>query len=236
MEARRGHPKMLELANGLDLSAGALRTRADAHKMVAFLQMLDNAAYWLSFDLHPFEPALLAAPSPLRELGVAVALRFGEGMDGRLTATDLRTAQSFLLRRIAPDLRPGVTEALARLRAMTEVRDRQADLIADGFEPYRPEPALSVHALRVMGAATILVDGQRATDPTATLPLGVPVALSATDDKGRSLDPPEIESDTDAPLLVRPHADGREVVFMVPGRYRLRVRERAAGDKKVVVS
>ncbi len=234
MEARRGHPKMLELTNGLDLSAGALRARADAHKMGVFLQMLDNAEYWLSFDLHSFEPALATAPSPLRELGVAVALKFGEGLDGRLTTVDLKSAQSYLPRRIAPDLRPGVLDALVRLQTMVDVRDRRDDLIADGFSPYRPEPALSVHALRVMGAATILIDGQRDPAPTVKLPVGVPVSLSAVDDKNRPLGPPEIESDTHAPLLIRPHADAREVVFMVPGGYRLRVRGRAAGDKKVI--
>lgn len=260
---RRAHPEFPELAGGLRLSAEALRRRDDAKKMDTFVQMLANAEYWLSFELHAFEPVLVTAPSPLRELGVAVALKFGEHMDGRLAASDVDSARQFLLRRIAPDLRPGVTQALDRLRAMVEIRDRQTALANEGFVIYQPEPALSVHALRVMGRATIVVDGNPDADKVLELKVGEPVRLAATDEKGRPLDPPEIETDTGAPLLVRtgdkatglderterdvtahrsdrsPSTDrapvARDVVFMVPGAYRLRVRGRASGDKKVIV-
>ena len=226
---------MPELASGLRLSVEALRARPDAHKMETFLQMLDNAEYWLSFDLHAFEPVLTCAPSPLRELGVAVALKFSENLDGRLAMDDLDAADGYLQRRIAPDLRPGVTEALRRLRAIVDLRDRQAQLADDGFEVYEPEPALSVHALRAAGRATIVVDGSAEAPATLELVVGVPVRLASTDEKGRPLAPPEIETDTGAPLLVRSIDDARDVMFMVPGTYRLRVRGRASGDKKAIV-
>ena len=232
---RRAHPELVELAGGVRLSAEAIRSRSDGHRMETFVQMLENAEYWLSFDLHAFEPVLTTAPSPLRELGVAVALKFNDRPDGLLGTEDVNAAQQFLLRRIAPDLRPGVTEALQRLSAIVELRDRKEALFEDGYLEYAPEPALSVHALRAMGRATILVDGAEDDAKVLALNVGQPVHLSAIDEKQRPLDPPEIETDTGAPLWIRPRDDGRDVLFLVPGAYRLRVRGRASGDKKVMV-
>ncbi|MEO1336933.1 MAG: hypothetical protein AAFV29_14900, partial [Myxococcota bacterium] len=175
------------------------------------------------------------APSPLRELGVAVALKFGEGIDGRLTAKDIASAKNYLPRRIAPDLRPGVVEALNRLDAIVQLRDRETQLAAEGFEVYRPEPALSVHSLRAMGHAIIRIDDDAERPQTVDLELGRIIRLSAHNEKGRALPPPEIETDTGAPLWVRTANGTRDVIFLVPGIYRLRVRDRASGDKKLIV-
>lgn len=232
---RRAHPEQPELAGGLSLSVETLRRRDDAEKMETFIQMLANAEYWLSFDMHTFEPILSSAPSPLRELGVAAALKFSEQVDGRLSIADLETTERFVLRRIAPDLRPGVTEALTRLKAIVETRDQQDALVADGYEVYDHEPALSVHALRAMGRAAIIVDGDADRPNAIEAEVGQPVRLSSVDEKGRPLDPPEIETDTGAPLLVRAIDGARDVIFMVPGAYRIRVPGRASGDKKVKV-
>ena len=232
---RRGHVELPELAGGLSLSVESLRRRDDADKMETFIQMLANAEYWLSFDLHSFEPILASAPSPLRELGVAAALRFSERVDGRLSVADLDAAEQFVLRRIAPDLRAGVTEGLNRLKAVVDTRDQQESLAAEGYVAYDHEPALSVHALRAMGRAHIIVDGDRDRPNTIEAQVGHPVRLSSIDDKDRPLDPPEIETDTGAPLLVRSIDGARDVIFMVPGRYRIRVPGRASGDKKVMV-
>ncbi len=232
---RRSHPELPELAGGLQLSAERLRRRPDASKMEAFVQMLENAEYWLSFDLHAFEPVLTTAPSPLRELGVGVALKFSDRIDGQLDRSDVAFAEKFLIRRIAPDLRPGVTEALDLLGRTVQTRDRQESLCAEGFAIYAPEAALSVHALRARGRATIIVDGEVELPKLVEVTIGRPTRLSSVDDKGRVLDPPEVETDTGAPVLVRPQNGARDVIFMVPGNYRLRVPSRASGDLRVLV-
>ena len=232
---RRAHPELPELAGGLRLSVESLRQRQDASKLEGFIQMLANAEYWLSFELHDFEPVLATAPSPLRELGVAIALKFSDEVDGGLRSDDVMRAQQFLIRRVAPDMRPGLSEALDRLQAVVQTRDRQPTWSNEGFTPYKPEPALSVHALRARGQATIIVDGDSEAPDRLEFAIGQMVRLSSVDEKGRGLSPPEIETDTGAPLLVRKADGARDVVFTVPGRYRLRVPGRASGDKKALV-
>src|SRR5258708_2034603 len=101
---RLPHPLMLQLVGGVELSLAILNRREDASEITAFAQMLANAEYWLSFDMAAFEPLLSKSPSPLRELGVAIALRFGEGFDGGLSLEDLARAKEALSPKLTQDL------------------------------------------------------------------------------------------------------------------------------------
>src|SRR5205814_9321811 len=106
--ARPSHPIMRETVGGLELSVASLARREDANKIKPFAQMLANAEYWLSFDMASFEPLLAKSPSPLRELGVAVALKFGEGMDGGLSLADVERAREAIATKLTGDLKSGI--------------------------------------------------------------------------------------------------------------------------------
>src|SRR5690348_4666860 len=99
--------------------------------------MIANAEYWLSFDLAAFEPLLAKCPSPLREFGVAVALRFGDGVDGMLDANDLARAKETVLEGELTDaLRAGLTSAFETLDRAVKTRDRLSEIEAAGFRRY----------------------------------------------------------------------------------------------------
>ncbi len=49
----------------------------------------------------------------LIELGVAIALRFGEGLDGGLSLEDLTRARDQLAAKLAEDLKKGLQRAAA---------------------------------------------------------------------------------------------------------------------------
>ena len=68
------------------------------------------------------------------------------------------------------------------------------------------------------------------------LEVGRPVLLTSSDERGRPLVAPDIESRLGAPLLTKDEAEGqrRTAIFLVPGEYLLRVPGRAAGDRKIV--
>ncbi len=232
---KRRHPEARELLGGADLSTKALIDRQAAGPLV---EMLSNAEYWLSFELSSFEPLLVRAPSPLRELGVGIALRFGEGIDGQLNLGDLALARDFLKTAAPPELEAGLASGLASLERAVSTREKLAEFETQGFVRYAPGQALSVHGLRAGGSAEIAVDGVPLGKETQ-LALGVPVVISATDEKKRSLAPPEIESELMAPIWAKPlpdKADSRTVLFLVPGRYRLRVPGRAEGGRSVLVA
>ncbi len=223
---KRPHPTAPELVGGLDLSSRALRG-GEARRVA---ELLDTADYWLSFELASFEAILARAPSPLRELGVGIVLRYGEGLDGRLAADDLERARADLVVGLSAELAAGVSAGVDTLGRAVAARARIAELEAEGYVRYAPTSGLSIHGLRAGGTAHILVD-ERKAERDVGLALGQPQALKATDDRGRVLAPPEIESETGAPIWARPlpekGGDSRTVVVVVPGRYRVRVPGRA---------
>jgi hypothetical protein len=231
---RTQHPSIPDLVGGIELSASAIERRDDATALTDFARMLANAEYWLSFDMASFEPLLEKSPSPLRELGVAVLLRFSEQMIGELTIEDLEEAKKVVVPRLTVDLQPGVEHGLETLVRAVKTRDALEKLKADGFVEYSGGKGTSVHALRAAGSSQITIDGQSPKEKRPTVELGKPVRLAATDERGRTLDPPEIESRISAPVLVRDANGERTAVFFVPGEYHLRVPTKATGDRKII--
>ena len=65
--ARSDKSAALELLGGVDLSVTRLRTEAQSDPTLSpLVEMMDNAEYWLSFDMGDyFEPLLTGCPSPL---------------------------------------------------------------------------------------------------------------------------------------------------------------------------
>lgn len=230
VESRRPHPIMQELVGGLDLSSSG--PASDTLK-----KMLSNAEYWLSFDVANFETLLAKSPSPLRELGVAIALRFSERVNGELTSEDIGRARDELLEELTQEVRSGIAEGLGVLERAVGVRDRIPELHANGYVSYEPTSGLSVHELRAMGKSVITIEGAN-QDEKVSVEIGEPLVLSATDDRGRPLPPPEIDSRIGAPMLVKDDAEAnrRSVVFLVPGEYVLRVPGRASGARKVLAT
>jgi hypothetical protein len=233
---RPAHPVMRELVAGVDLSTAALSKRTDAAQHSTFAQMLSNAEYWLSFDLAAFEPLLMKSPSPLRELGVAIALRFSEGIDGGLTLGDLGRARELLDPNLADDLKRGVTAGLEALERVVKARESIPALEEAGFKRYAATPSLSVHALRAMGKSNIAIAGHADDEKRVEVRIGEQIQLTATDERGRPLQAPEIESHLEAPLYARDESEPnkRTIFLLVPGEYFVRVPGRATGDRKLV--
>ncbi|MFO0726855.1 MAG: hypothetical protein U1E65_23925 [Myxococcota bacterium] len=232
---KRRHPEAKELLAGADLSSKALLERAATGPLY---ELIANAEYWLSFELSTFEALLMRAPSPLRELGVGIALRFGEGIDGQLHPADLAAARAFFSAEAPAELGAALEMGLGSLERAVAVRERLAEFEAEGFQRYAATQALSVHGLRAGGSAEIEINGAPLKKDTI-IALGAPVELRAIDEKKRHLAPPEIESELSAPLWAKPVPDKGEtrvVLFVVPGRYRLRVPGRADATKTVLVT
>jgi hypothetical protein len=253
------HPEAPELVGGEALRASQLKARPDASQIASFIELIANAEYWLSFELSSFEPLLARSPSPFRELGVGIALRFGEGVDGSVLARDVAAAKEALVPSLPEPLRSGVSTGLETLERAIAARDGIAALERQGFEPYAPSTALSVHALMAMGKARIEVQGAEslaapeaesapATEagrrrsagfaPAASglqARIGTVLELRAEDDKKKPLEPPEIETELGAPVFAKRSGDTRSAVFVVPGKYRLRVPGRAEGSRWLLV-
>lgn len=228
---KRPHPAVPELVGGVELTSRAVRALGAS----PLAELLTNAEYWLSFELATFEPILARAPTPLRELGVGVVLRYGEGLDGRLTLDDLARARAELPERLPPELARAVELGLATLERAVAARSRIPELEARGYARYTPSTSLSIHGLRAGGTAHVLIDEQR-SERDATLDLGQPHGLQATDERGRALGAPELESELGAPVwaLAPDKREVRSVVVIVPGRYRLRVPGRAEAARTVL--
>lgn len=229
---RTAHPVLPDLVGGIELSPRKLEEREGG--AVDLARMLANAEYWLSFEMASFETLLARAPSPLRELGVAISLRFSEQMLGELTLEDLQQARSAILPGLSEDIRPGVEHGVDTLERAVRTRDTIDTLVAEGFTEYSGGKGTSVHALRAMGKGNISVVGYPEKEKRLAVELGAPVVVSATDERGRPLDPPDVESRTSAPVLIRDDEGDRTVVFYVPGEYLLRVPGKASGDRKIV--
>ena len=228
-------PQMLELLGGQGLSPAELRKRPDAESLEPFIELLANAEYWLSFELVTFEPALALCPSPLRELAVGIALRFGHAIDGALEGRDLESFAANMLDTLPADLRAAVDTGLTTLRRVVGARVERAAHLAAGFKPYEPDAVLSVHALRASGSGTILIDGLPPRSGGAIeVAVGAPIALRATDERGRPLEAPAIERRDPAPILAKDDDGTRTAIFLVPGKYRVRVPGKAQGALTIV--
>lgn len=221
-----------ELVGGLELAVESLRATPATAPLAA---LLDNARYWLSFDLARFEPSLAGMPAPLRELAVGIVLRFGETLDGRLTLGDLERFRGELVAALPAELGPGLGAAADTLARTVTARDATEARLAEGFAAYAPATALSVHALRASGRSTIDLDGDRGGRGETTVEVGRVLRLSATDERGRPLEPPEVEGPGLVLVREAPGVPGaRDVILNVPGRYRLRVPGRAEGNRRVL--
>jgi hypothetical protein len=167
---------------------------------------------------------------------VAIALRFGEGMDGGLSLEDLDRARQALSPKLTDDLRIGVEEGLRTLERAVKAREAIPELEAKGFKRYQVTQALSVHALRAMGKSSIRISGHPNDLRKVEVRFGEEITLSSYDEKGRLLSPPEIESHVEAPLYVRDgdQPNQRTIFLLVPGEYFVRVPGRATGDRKLI--
>ncbi len=225
-------PHLPELLLGADLSAGSLRSRPDAEQLGPLIALAENADYWLSFQAGAFRPPLASCPSPLRQLAVGIALRYGHAIDGGLEPADLDIFAETIGGGLPEDLATAVKSGIDTLRRMIAAYAQQAAWLEDGWEVYAPESSLSVHELRASGTGTILIDGgpPRGAGAIDTA-LGAPVVLSATDERGRPLTPPAIERPDHWPVLSRTdEAKGeRTAILFVPGKYRVRVPGKAHG-------
>lgn len=233
---RPSHPVMKDLAGNVELSVVALSKRTDIAQVQQIKEMLANAEYWLSFDMASFEPLLARTPSPLRELGVAIALRFGDGIDGALQIGDIARGKDMLLPKVPEDMKSGIERAMGTLEHAVAAREKLAVLEEAGFRRYTAGQSLSVHALRAMGKSQINIAGYPDDEKRVEVKLGEEIVLSAVDEKGRPLPVPEIESNLDAPLLSKDDAPNnrRTIVLYVPGEYLVRVPGRATGDRKLI--
>lgn len=233
---RPAHPVLRELIGNVEVGPVALGKRADAATLGNLMQMLANADYWLSFDMASFEPLLARTPSPLRELGVAIVLRYGDGVDGLLNQSDLARGRDAMLAMLPADMKPGLERGIETLMHAVEARDRLPVLEEAGFRRYTASQSLSVHALRAMGRSNIAISGAPDDQKRVEIQLGTEVVLSATDEKGRPLPVPEVESHLEAPLYSKDDVPGnkRTIYLYVPGEYHVRVPGRAAGDRRIV--
>ncbi|MBK8013382.1 MAG: hypothetical protein IPK13_18765 [Deltaproteobacteria bacterium] len=236
-DARVPHPVVPRLLSGLDLTSANLATLQGPPSLDRLRRIIANAEYWLSFDASSLDPLLQSCPTPLRELGVAIALRFGEHFGGRLTQDDLRTARTELLDALPPAIRNPVLAGVEILERSLHAREERPALEARGFKPYVATRNLSVHALRAGGKAIISIDGIDDNAIGVELPLGQEIRLAARGERGQALVAPEVESAiANAGVLVfdPPGESCRRIVFTVPGQYRLRVPGRATGDRKIL--
>ena len=219
----------------VDLSLKTLASRPDLSRLTSLLKMMENADYWLSFELARFESFLMLSPSPIRELGVGLALRFAEQIEGQLSREDLRTARSEVLADDLPgDIAEGVSTVIDILERAVTVRDQAAELESEGFVQSEARPVLSPGILQAMGRATVHVEGQPDNVSPIYVPLGSELIVSATDEKGRPIEPPVIENAMGPPVWMRTEDRRRWIVIAVPGMYALRSPFKAEGARKVI--
>jgi hypothetical protein len=232
------HPSMPELVRGLDLSPGGLELYQKTPGMGLLGQMMANATYWLSFHVERFETWLVACPSPLRELGIAALLRFGERVDGSLDDDALSRMETELIPRLEGEVQDGVQVGIRHLRRILETQAEMPQWIAEGYRESRAARALSVESLRQPATARIVVSrGQTVLEDPLKAQVGEALILEAFDERSRPVRHPEVEHIADAPVLIQdPSEDQRRVRFLVPGTYALRVPGRSLGERKITVA
>ncbi len=233
---RRHHPVLAELVGSIDLKPSVLSARPDVAEIGEFIKMLVNAEYWIGFDLASFEPMLTRCPSPLRELGVGILLKYCEQVDGTLGTEDLQRATEHLQDYLPEDLWAGVQAGISSLTRAVQARDQSEALLQEGFETSQQEAGFGAHALRAMGSAHITIQGIDDKERRPQLQVGVPIVLSATDERERDLAPPEIASKLAAEVLTKDNRHQRTVIFLIPGEYQVRVSTKASGARKLLLT
>lgn len=235
---RTKHQTLPELVNGLDLSRSALLKIEDQSNVATLVEILTNAEYWLSYEPESFDHELMLCPSPLRELGIGIALRFGHSLNGDLTEQDIEQCRQLLSPELSNEMADGVERALQTLKRVVEIRQVSDTYRDQGYQLYEESKTLSVHALRASGRATIKLDGRMVSSSNTPIMIGQAVKIAALDEKGRPLSLPEIFNSNKAPIYYRdsPEQDYRECIFAVPGMYRVSVPTRPEGGHKLLVS
>lgn len=212
----------------------ALAARPEA-SVRSLRRWLDNARYWRAFGVADFEPLLIHAPSSLADLGVGVLLRFGEAAGRQLEPRDLEAARSEI-EALPNELRGPIDTALALLHRAVEAREALPARESEGFRLVREGTGISAFALRAAGSARIHVEGHPDVR-RLEVPLGAPLRVSATDERGRGLPPPSVASDRGAPVWIREDGDGgRSIWLVVPGAYVLQVAGRVGGTRTLVAT
>lgn len=199
----------------------------------ALALLLRNARYWLIFEVASFEPLLRHTPAPLLELGVGLLLRYGEDPAGRLELRDIEAAR-LELAELPPDLAAPLERALGLLARGVITRDALPSREREGFRAVRGSAGVSAFALRAAGSAAIEVAGHP-RQGRLEVELGEPLLISATDERGRPLPPPEVSSKLGAPVWLDDlDARSRRVLLAVPGTYTLQVPGRAGGSRTLL--
>ncbi|MEO1233259.1 MAG: hypothetical protein AAFZ18_30615 [Myxococcota bacterium] len=216
----------------LAIDAETLKTRPESAAR-ELSRLLDNARYWLAFDLAEFEPLLAFAPSPLREIGVGLLLAYGEDVGGRLAFEDLEHAQTGL--RLPPDLAPAWQAALSALRRALEAREQLPHRLAEGYREVRASGGVSAFALRAAGTGAVEVEGHRAGSDV-NVAVGQPFTVRASDAKGRPLPLPVPRSELGAPAWALDMGPERRVLLTIPGPYALEVPGPVLATRQLVAS
>lgn len=196
---------------------------------------LANVRYWLSYEQASLQPLLLQTPSPLMEIGTAVALQFSEDVSGALTEDALEAARQTWL----PDLSDAAAEPVGRVLDIwtrcLEAREQRPRYNQAGFRSVPATSGISLKDLEAIGHADIRVDLE-GDGPRLRAALGTMLAARARDTKGRPLPNIEVEHPMGAEILLRKNGEtgDTEMVFWIPGPYRIRVPSRATGDRTVV--
>ena len=234
---RRTNVTLPELLGGLTLTRQSLEQRNEEGAVSNLLELISNAEYWLSYETDNFDPNLMYCPSPLRELGVGITLRFGHSLEGLLTLEDIESCREELMSTLPTDLHEGFQSGLDTLTRVVTVRSQIPTFVDKGYRRYEESKKLSIHALRASGRATIKLNGKHVTSQQSTFLLGEPIQISAVDASNRSIDLPEISNRSGSPIFSKDAFDGewRECIFTVPGLYRVSVPSRAEGGHKLLI-
>jgi len=235
---RRSHPNLPELVGGLDLSRNKLAEHPDESQIGTLMELLTNAEYWLSYEPEAFDNAVLKTPSPLRELGIGIGLRFGQSLDGELAEPDIEACRQQLAKELPPELFKGIERGLHTLSRVIKIRNKLSTFTEQGYRIYEATNTLSVHALRASGRATIKIDGRMVASSQTDIKIGQSIKLAALDENARALSLPEINDKMGGSIYVRDDAqkEFREFIFTVPGLYRVTVPSRSEGGHKLFVS
>jgi hypothetical protein len=249
---RRNHPVLPALVGDLDLSLAQLAAHPEAKRLQSLIELLTNAEYWLSYEPDAFDQAVLKSPSPLRELGIGIALKFGHSVGGELARCDLEICRTQLSQELPPEFFEGIEQGIMSLIRLVEINTQLDEITDEGYRVYEFTNTLSVHALRASGRATIKLDGRFVTGTQSDVKIGQSIKLSALDENARPIKLPEINDKVGGsiyardhlldrrasldPLAASPDQEYREYIFTVPGLYRVSVPSCAEGGLKLFVS
>ena len=234
---RRSNVSLPELVGGLSLTRQSLEQRNEDGALSNLLELISNAEYWLSYETDNFDPNLMYCPSPLRELGVGITLRFGHSLEGLLAIEDIESCRDELMTQLPTDFQEGFNTGLETLTRVVNTSKKTHDFEEQGFRRYEESKKLSVHALRASGRATIKLNGKHVTSQQSSFLVGEPIKISAVDSSNRPIDLPELSNRAGAPIFSKDSIDGewRECIFTVPGMYRVSVPSRAESGHKLFI-